>query len=162
MEILKENFFKKRALPVEQTVKQPLSMQAKCCIGECKDGLLLELRVGETRTYVIRDLNEFFYKWTEKRKIELGKYLEFIPDENLFDENGRKIIRFFLEEYLTEQASGKTNYSYYVSASQQEKICFHFGSRIDSFMDTIASNGVYLLSDEKKNIFMMSSSIVED
>ncbi len=29
MEILKENFFKKRALPVEQTVKQPLSMQGK-------------------------------------------------------------------------------------------------------------------------------------
>ena len=153
MEILKENFFKKRALPVEQTVKQPLSMQAKCCIGECKNGLLLELRVGEARTYVIRNLNEFFYKWTEKRKIELGKYMEFIPDENLFDENGRKIIRFFLEEYLTEQASGKTNYSYYASASQQVRSVSIFGSRIDSFMDTIAANGVYLLSDEKKNIF---------
>ena len=97
MEILKENFFKKRALPVEQNIKQPLSMQAKCCIGECKDGLLLELRVGETRTYVIRDLNEFFYKWTEKKTIELGKYIKFIPDKNLFDENGRKIIQFFLE-----------------------------------------------------------------
>ncbi len=35
MEILKENFFKKRSLPIEQTVKQPLSMQVKCCIGEC-------------------------------------------------------------------------------------------------------------------------------
>ena len=78
MEILKENFFKKRVLPVEQNIKQPLSMQAKCCIGECKDGLLLELRVGETRTYVIRDLNEFFYKWTEKKTIELGKYLSLI------------------------------------------------------------------------------------
>ena len=111
MEILKENFFKKRALPVEQNIKQPLSMQAKCCIGECKDGLLLELRVGETRTYVIRDLNEFFYKWTEKKTIELGKYIKFIPDKNLFDENGRKIIQFFLEEYLTEKASGRTNYS---------------------------------------------------
>lgn len=153
MEILKENFSKKRALPVEQTVKQPLSMQAKCCIGECKDGLLLELRVGETRTYVIRSLNEFFYKWTEKRKIELGKYIEFIPDENLFDENGRKIIRFFLEEYLTEQASGRTNYSYYASSSQQARSVSIFGSRIDYFMDTIASNGVCLLSDEKKNIF---------
>lgn len=153
MEILKENFFKKRALPVEQNVKQPLSMQAKCCIGECKDGLLLELRVGETRTYVIRDLNEFFYKWTEKKTIELGKYIKFIPDKNLFDENGRKIIQFFLEEYLTEKASGKTNYSYYVSASQQARSVSIFGSRIDSFMDTIASNGVYLLSDEKKNIF---------
>lgn len=153
MEILKENFSKKRALPVEQTVKQPLSMQAKCCIGECKDGLLLELRVGETRTYVIRSLNEFFYKWTDKRKIELGKYIEFIPDENLFDENGRKIIRFFLEEYLTEQASGRTNYSYYASSSQQARSVSIFGSRIDYFMDTIASNGVYLLSDEKKNIF---------
>ena len=153
MEILKENFSKKRALPVEQTVKQPLSMQAKCCIGECKDGLLLELRVGETRTYVIRSLNEFFYKWTEKRKIELGKYIEFIPDENLFDENGRKIIRFFLEEYLTEQASGRTNYSYYASSSQQARSVSIFGSRIDYFMDTIASNGVCLLSDEKRNIF---------
>ena len=153
MEILKENFSKKRALPVEQTVKQPLSMQAKCCIGECKDGLLLELRVGETRTYVIRSLNEFFYKWTEKRKIELGKYIEFIPDENLFDENGRKIIQFFLEEYLTEKASGRTNSSYYASSSQQARSVSIFGSRIDYFMDTIASNGVYLLSDEKKNIF---------
>ena len=153
MEILKENFSKKRALPVEQTVKQPLSMQAKCCIGECKDGLLLELRVGETRTYVIRDLNEFFYKWTEKKTIELGKYIKFIPDENLFDENGRKIIQFFLEEYLTEKASGRTNYSYYASSSQQARSVSVFGSRIDYFMDTIASNGVYLLSDEKKNIF---------
>ena len=153
MEILKENFSKKRALPVEQTVKQPLSMQAKCCIGECKDGLLLELRVGETRTYVIRDLNEFFYKWTEKKTIELGKYIKFIPDENLFDENGRKIIQFFLEEYLTEQASGRTNYSYYASSSQQARSVSIFGSRIDYFMDTIASNGVCLLSDEKKNIF---------
>lgn len=153
MEILKENFFKKRALPVEQNIKQPLSMQAKCCIGECKDGLLLELRVGETRTYVIRDLNEFFYKWTEKKTIELGKYIKFIPDKNLFDENGRKIIQFFLEEYLTEKASGRTNYSYYASASQQARSVSIFGSRIDSFMDTIAANGVYLLSDEKKNIF---------
>ena len=153
MEILKENFFKKRALPVEHNIKQPLSMQAKCCIGECKDGLLLELRVGETRTYVIRDLNEFFYKWTEKKTIELGKYIKFIPDKNLFDENGRKIIQFFLEEYLTEKASGRTNYSYYASASQQARSVSIFGSRIDSFMDTIAANGVYLLSDEKKNIF---------
>ena len=153
MEILKENFFKKRVLPVEQNIKQPLSMQAKCCIGECKDGLLLELRVGETRTYVIRDLNEFFYKWTEKKTIELGKYIKFIPDKNLFDENGRKIIQFFLEEYLTEKASGRTNYSYYASASQQARSVSIFGSRIDSFMDTIAANGVYLLSDEKKNIF---------
>ena len=153
MEILKENFFKKRVLPVEQNIKQPLSMQAKCCIGECKDGLLLELRVGETRTYVIRDLNEFFYKWTEKKTIELGKYIKFIPDKNLFDENGRKIIQFFLEEYLTEKASGRTNYSYYASASQQVRSVSIFGSRIDSFMDTIAANGVYLLSDEKKNIF---------
>lgn len=153
MEILKENFFKKRALPVEQNIKQPLSIQAKCCIGECKDGLLLELRVGETRTYVIRDLNEFFYKWTEKKTIELGKYIKFIPDKNLLDENGRKIIQFFLEEYLTEKASGRTNYSYYASASQQARSVSIFGSRIDSFMDTIAANGVYLLSDEKKNIF---------
>ena len=128
-------------------------MQAKWCICECKDGVLLELCVGETRTYVIRDLNEFFYKWTEKKTIELGKYIKFIPDKNLFDENGRKIIQFFLEEYLTEKASGRTNYSYYASASQQARSVSIFGSRIDSFMDTIAANGVYLLSDEKKNIF---------
>lgn len=89
----------------------------------------------------------------QRKTIELGKYIKFIPDKNLFDENGRKIIQFFLEEYLTEKASGRTNYSYYASASQQVRSVSIFGSRIDSFMDTIAANGVYLLSDEKKNIF---------
>ena len=153
MAILKENFSKKQALPVGQTVKQPLSMQAKCCIGECKDGLLLELRVGEKRTYVIRDLNEFFYKWTEKKTIELGKYTKFIPDKNLFDESGRKIIQFFLEEYLTGKASGRMSYSYYGYSSQQSRSVSIFGGRIDSFMKTIAANGVCLLSDEKKDIF---------
>ena len=112
MEILKENFFKKRALPVEQNVKQPLSMQAKCCIGECKDGLLFFLCVGETRTYVIRDLNEFFYKWTEKKTIELGKYIKFIPDKNLFDENGRKIIQFLRGIFNRKRLLERTNYSY--------------------------------------------------
>ncbi len=68
----------------------------------------MELRVGETRTYVIRDLNEFFYKWTEKKTIELGKYINLFRIKICLTKTGVKIIQFFLEEYLTEKASGRT------------------------------------------------------
>ena len=154
MAILKESFSKKSTLSVrDQMTKTPLSLQAKCCIGECKDGLLLELRIGETRMYVIRDLNDFFYRWTEKKTIELGKYTKFIPDEALFDETSRRVFHFFLEEYLGEKISGRSSYSYYGYSHQQSRSLSIYGSRIDSFMKTIAATGVCMLSDEKRTLF---------
>ena len=154
MAILKESFSKKSTLSVrDQMTKTPLSLQAKCCIGECKDGLLLELRIGETRMYVIRDLNDFFYRWTEKKTIELGKYTKFIPDEALFDETSRRVFHFFLEEYLGEKISGRSSYSYYGYSHQQSRSLSIYGSRIDSFMKTIATTGVCMLSDEKRTLF---------
>ncbi len=154
MAILKDNFSRKPVLPVrDPKTKILFSLQAKCCIGECKDGLLLELRIGESRMYVIRDLNDFFYKWTEKKTIELGKYIKFIPDETLFDENSRRILHFFLEEYLGEKISGRSGYSYYGYSHQQLRSVSIYGSRIDSFMESIAASGVCLLSDEKRTLF---------
>lgn len=153
MAILKNNFSRKPFLPVcDPKIKNPLSLQAKCCIGECKDGLLLELRVGESRVYVIRDLNDFFYKWTEKKTIELGKYIKFMPDESLLNDSGRQVIRFFLEEYLNEKMAGGSSYSYYGYFKQQSRSVSIYGSRIDTFMNTIAVNGVCLLSNEKEMI----------
>lgn len=154
MAILKDNFSRKPILPVRDSkTKIPFSLQAKCCIGECKDGLLLELRIGESRMYVIRDLNDFFYKWTEKKTIELGKYIKFMPDESLLDESGRQVLRFFLEEYLGDRIAGGSSYSYYGYSGQQSRSASIYGSRIDTFMKMIAVHGVCLLSNEKETVF---------
>ncbi len=154
MAILKDNFSRKPILPVRDSkTKIPFSLQAKCCIGECKDGLLLELRIGESRMYVIRDLNDFFYKWTEKKTIELGKYIKFMPDESLLDESGRQVLRFFLEEYLGDRIAGGSGYSYYGYSGQQSRSASIYGSRIDTFMKMIAVHGVCLLSNEKETVF---------
>lgn len=154
MAILKDGFAKKQSLPVHnQAAKQSLSLRAKCCIGECKDGLLLELRIGESRMYVIQNLNEFFYKWTEKKTIELGKYTKFTPDESLLDESGRQVIRFLLEEYLSDKIPGRSSYSYYGYSSHQGRSVSIYGSRIDAFMKMIAIHGVSLLSNEKGTVF---------
>lgn len=156
MRFLKQNFSNaaksRPTFGVAATSSQPLSLRAKCCIAERQNGLLVELRVGEKHPYVVKDLYEFFYEWTHKQPIILGKNLQFTPDETLFDENGRKIIRFFLEEYFYNEASGSKNIYQYGYFNQQKRSFSLFGTRVDHFMETIAKNGVSLVSDEKQTV----------
>ncbi len=95
-----------------------------------------------------------FLNGQRKGKLNWENIWNFIPDENLFDENGRKIIRFFLEEYLTEQASGKTNYSYYASASQQVRSVSIFGSRIDSIYGYYCCKMAYICFQMKEKYIL--------
>ena len=162
MRFLKQNFSNatksRPVLDVTATASQPLSLQAKCCIAERQNGLLIELRVGEKRPYVVKDLYGFFYEWTHKQTITLGKNFQFTPDETLFDENGRKIIRFFLEEYFYNEASGSKNIYQYGYFNQQKRSFSLFGTRVDQFMETIAKDGVGLVSNEKQTIVYTGKS----
>lgn len=153
MAILKKNFSQLKQTGPKTGVKtthQALSLTARCCAGQCKGGLTLELRVGEKRPYVVRDLSQFFRMWTQGETIELGKNLQFVPKESLFDEKGRKVIRFFLEEYLNREASGIRQVYQYGYSGQQSRAITIFGTQIDRFMEMIAKDGIGLLSDEKQ------------
>ncbi len=60
----------------------------------------LNLSVGETRLYVVKDLYEFTDNMRQGYTASYGKNLEFIHDISMFDEKAQPIVRFIVDKAM--------------------------------------------------------------
>ncbi|MBP3887669.1 MAG: SNF2 helicase associated domain-containing protein [Cellulosilyticum sp.] len=60
----------------------------------------LNLSVGETRLYVVKDLYEFTDNMRQGYTASYGKNLEFIHDINMFDEKAQPIVSFIMDKAM--------------------------------------------------------------
>lgn len=60
----------------------------------------LNLSVGESRLYVVKDLYEFTDNMRQGETASYGKNLEFIHDINMFEESSRPIIQFVMDKAM--------------------------------------------------------------
>ena len=60
----------------------------------------LNLSVGESRLYVVKDLYEFTDNMRQGYTVSYGKNLEFIHDINMFEEQAQPIVRFIVDKAM--------------------------------------------------------------
>lgn len=60
----------------------------------------LNLSVGETRLYVVKDLYEFADNMKQGETMSYGKNLEFIHDIHVFEESSRPIVQFVMDKAI--------------------------------------------------------------
>lgn len=75
-----------------------------------ESGAELELKVGEDRTYVVKNMYEFLESIDEERKLYFGKTFEYNPDSHTFSEEDNKIIELLLDIYDEENKKRNTYY----------------------------------------------------
>jgi len=66
--------------------------------------LAIELSAGYDRMYVIKDLSKFYQDVLQGNVVEYGVKLKFLHNENAFDTESQKLLRFFMDKFREAMA----------------------------------------------------------
>lgn len=87
-------------------------MHLEVWLQEFYQGITVKFKVGETKMYVIKDLNEFRDAFSEGRLVEYGKNLKFYHTMANFVQEDRKLVEFILKNTQDIRDTSQGYYSY--------------------------------------------------
>ncbi|WP_251859583.1 DEAD/DEAH box helicase [Clostridium sp. Marseille-Q2269] len=110
IENIKESFFKEVVL---DTNFKELDVGYKICIDNKlnKKYISLELKIGEDKLYVVKNIKNFLKAIIKKEKIPFGKNFIFNPLIHKFKEKDNKIINMISEIYQYDEIANNINFS---------------------------------------------------
>ncbi|MBE6058222.1 SNF2 helicase associated domain-containing protein, partial [Clostridium sp.] len=110
IEIVKENFLKE--ITVDTNIKD-LCASYKLCIDSKPNEryISLELKVGEDKLYVVKNVRGFLEAIVKKQKLAFGKNFIFNPYIHRFKEKDEKVINMLLEIYQYDQIAKNINFA---------------------------------------------------
>ena len=85
-----------------------------------KEVFYIQLKVGESRLYVVKEIREFLACIAEGKEMEFGKHFTFDPGSYIFSEQDREVIEKLMEIVRTETFYDK-NRDYGTSSSRTGK-----------------------------------------
>lgn len=131
--------------------------------------LQLSFKIGQTRMYVLNDIDEFYEAYKKETEIYYGKQLSLIPKRENFEEDSIWIFDLIIKYAKIAQYSNKYNSynSYYGSYNHTNsigKFIYISGEDIDEFLDMnknkeillnvhYGRSEIYRFTDEKLNIY---------
>ena len=119
--------------------------------------LYIELKMGEKRLYVVKNLREMLSAYEGLEVMSFGKSLEVQLSPELFDEQGRNVMDFLLHIYQEEKLSRNTA-SFMANGSGDARYMRLYGDRLDRFMETVAVNGLYIGNEKNRCVFSPEES----
>lgn len=148
-----------------ETNKKKLSLEIKLEITPWSEkGSNLQLKIGEDRLYVVRNMREFISAYIGKgENIEFGKGFTFDSNIHYFDEEDKKIIDIIEEIYEDDKRNLQMEYSYYNNSNRilVGKRAHLTDIKVKRFLDIIENReiNVILKGEEYKNVKVIQKDI---
>ncbi|MBO0540556.1 ATP-dependent helicase [Clostridium botulinum] len=158
IEIIKENFSKEVTI---DTKPKNLSVSYKLCIDSTPNEryISLELKLGEDKFYVVKNMRGFLEAITKKHELAFGKNFIFNPYVHRFTEKDEKIINMLVEVYEYDQIAKNINFSN-ISSFLNGKKAYISETMLKGFFNIIDKDTIELKLDGEN--FKSVSIVRED
>ena len=129
--------------------KKPGSLRAVCILQEfgSESQQYVELKIGEKRLYIVKNLPETLKSYEDRREVSFGKNLNVTLSPEAFDDDSRRTMDFFLR-ILQEARMVRHGNHFAVTQNSEARYAILYGDRLDQFMEEIAAGGIFY-GDEK-------------
>ena len=119
--------------------------------------LKMEVKIGDKQLYKIKNLVEFYDRMQKKEFYRYGTKLEFVHEEEAFDENSITLLQYILKyAEIIKYANEATNsYTYYGKTMENSYITIS-NTGMDELFDVLEGKEVILQKEniEKKILFL--------
>lgn len=119
--------------------------------------LKMEVKIGDKQLYKIKNLVEFYDRMQKKKFYRYGTKLEFVHEEEAFDENSITLLQYILKyAEIIKYANESTNsYTYYGKTMENSYITIS-NTGMDELFDVLEGKEVILQKEniEKKILFL--------
>lgn len=106
--------------------------------NEYGDGIFMEMKIGEDKLYVIKNIKEFVENLIAGNEIYFGKGFTFNPRIHKFKENDEKIIKLLVETYEYKKViENMENYSTYSAKILKGKRAYLTESNLEKFFEAL-------------------------
>ena len=147
---------------VEQTQsKIPLhsiKIEPKLIYHQYSRGMKLEFRIGYKQLYKIKNLTEFYDRMLNKENFKYGAKLEFVHQEEAFEEDSIPLLRYILKyaeiiKYTNESLNG---YNYYGSSLKDGYVTVS-NSGMDELFDVLKNKQVEFETETSNKTILFST-----
>ncbi len=123
------------------------------------DSLLFHFKIGNTRMYSLKNINNFYNAYKNQMEINFGKQLRLIPKRENFCEDSRWLFDFIIQyaEMLNIYNSMDAYNRYYMPNRQ----LLIKGDRIEEFFKLIPNNKVFLKRGKEEILYEFSEQELE-
>ena len=130
-------------LPEDKKIK----IEPKLIFDRFDSKLKLELKIGNTRMYKIKDLSEFYTRMTRNEFYKYGEKLQFVHNRENFTEKSRPLLEFVLRyAEMLKYAENGNKYTYYGNTLNNTRITLG-ESTIDEAFDILKNKRVITDND---------------
>ena len=135
----------------ELSENDKINIEPKLIYDRYDRKLKLELKIGKTRMYKIKDLSEFYTRMATNEFYKYGEKLEFLHKRENFKQEDLKILDFILRYAEMLKFAENDKYSYYGSTLNHSTIILGESS-IDEIFDLLENRKVYIEKDRTSNV----------
>ena len=135
----------------ELTEEEKISIEPKIIYDRYDRKLKLEVKVGKTRMYKIKDLTEFYTRIVANEFYKYGEKLEFVHKRDNFKTEDLGLLDFVLRYAEMLKFAENDKYSYYGSTLNHSSITLGESS-IDEIFNILENKKVYLEKDRASSI----------
>jgi SNF2 family DNA or RNA helicase len=152
----------KNSMVEKESSRKELNMEIKLEVNSWSDrGSNLQLKIGEDRLYVVRNMREFITSYIgNTQEMEFAKGFTFDPKIHHFNEKDEKIIKLIEEIYEDDQRNYELGYTY----NSNNKILVGKKAHLT---DTKVRRFLHMIKDRQINISLKAKeykdvTIIED
>ncbi len=147
IESIKENFLKEVTI---DTKPKDLCVSYKLCIDSAPNEryISLELKVGEDKLYVVKNMRELLKSIIKKQKLIFGKNFILNPYIHRFKEKDKKIINMLLELYEYDEIAKNINFAN-ISSFLNGKKAYVSETMLKNFFNIIDKDTIELKLDDE-------------
>ncbi len=125
-----------------------IRIEPKIILDRFENKLKLEVKIGNTRMYKVKDLTDFYTRMTKNEFYKYGDKLEFLHTRENFVEDDSKLLDFILRyAEMLKYAENTSRYSYYGSTLNHSEITLGESS-IDEIFDILKNQNVIFDKDK--------------
>lgn len=134
-----------------------IKLEPKLIYNSYLKTLKLEIKIGNKQLYKLKNLPEFYDRMQKKEYYRYGAKLEFIHQEEVFEENSIKLLQYILKyAEIIKYANESTNqYSYYGRTMEDSYITIS-NTGMDELFEVLEGRQVLVQKDarEEKILFI--------
>lgn len=144
---------------INKTPMHSIKLEPKLIYNSYLKTLKLEIKIGEKQLYKIKNFPEFYERMQKKELYRYGAKLEFVHEEEAFEQNSIKLLQYILKyAEIIKYANEATNpYTYYGRTMEDSYITIS-NSGMDELFDILQGKEVLFQKDgkEEKILFLKS------
>ena len=147
-------------IETENKRKTPLhsiKLEPKLIYNSYLKTLKLEIKIGDKQLYKIKNFPEFYERMQKKEYYRYGTKLEFLHEEEVFEENSLKLLQYILKyAEIIKYANESTNQYTYYGRTMEDSYITVSNSGMDELFEVLEGREVLFQKEgkEEKVLFL--------